>query len=118
MIYTGETANKDFSGIINIQDNTSYSSLPSLVYKEYSWYGTGSEFVVYNGTQKERYTLIVAGDVDGDSAVDVIDAAFVALVVNNLATLEDEYFLAADTNSDGDLTVEDYAQVVNLVLAG
>ena len=117
LIYTRETANKDFSGIINIQDNTSYSSLPSLVYKEYSWYGTGSEFVAYNGTQKERYTLIVAGDVDGDSAVDVIDAAFVALVVNNLATLEDEYFLAADTNSDGDLTVEDYAQVVNLVLA-
>lgn len=118
LIYTRETANKDFSGIINIQDNTSYSSLPSLVYKEYSWYGTGSEFVVYNGTQKERYTLIVAGDVDGDSIVDVLDATSVELVTNGHKQLTDIYFLAGDTNADEEITAEDYAQVVNLVLAG
>lgn len=118
LIYTKTTGCKDFFNIIGIQDNTSYSSLPSLVYKEHSWYGTGSEFVIYNMSKREHYTLIVEGDVDGDSAVDVIDASFVALVANNLATLEDEYFLAADTNADEEITVEDYAQVVNLVLAG
>ena len=118
LIYTKTTGCKDFFNIIEIQENTSYSSLPSLVYKEHSWYGTGSEFVIYNMSNREHYTLIVEGDVDGDSAVDVIDASVVALVANNLATLEDEYFLAADTNLDQEITVEDYAQVVNLVLAG
>lgn len=118
LIYTKTTGCKDFFNIIEIQENTSYSSLPSLVYKEYSWYGTGSEFVIYNMSKREHYTLIVEGDIDGDSAVDVIDASVVALVANNLATLEDEYFLAADTNADEEITVEDYAQVVNLVLAG
>ena len=117
LIYTKTTGCKDLFSIIGIQDNTNYSSLPSLVYKEYYWYGTGSEFVVYNGTQKERYTLIVEGDVDGDSAVDVLDAFQVSLVVNGHTELTDEHFLAADANSDGELTVEDYAQVVNLVLA-
>ncbi len=118
LIYTKMAASKDFSRILAIQENTSYSSLPSLVYKEYYWYGTGSEFVIYNGTKKERYTLIVEGDVDGDSAVDVLDAYQVSLVVNGHTELTDKYFLAADTNLDQEITVEDYAQVVNLVLAG
>lgn len=118
LIYTKTTVSKDFLNIIVIQENTNYSSLPSLVYKEHSWYGTGSEFVIYNGTKKERYTLIVEGDVDGDSAVDVLDAYQVSLVVNGHTELTDEYFLAADTNLDQEITVEDYAQVVNLVLAG
>ncbi len=117
LIYTQTTGCKNFFNIIEIQENTSYSSLPSLVYKEYYWYGTGSEFVIYNGTKKERYTLIVEGDVDGDSAVDVLDAYQVSLVVNGHTELTDKYFLAADTNLDQEITVEDYAQVVNLVLA-
>lgn len=116
LIYTKMTTSKDFSRILSIQENTSYSSLPSLVYKEYSWYGTGSEFVIFNGTKKERYTLIVEGDVDGDSAVDVLDAYQVSLVVNGHTELSDEYFLAADTNLDQEITVEDYSQVVNLAL--
>ena len=117
LIYTKTTGCKDFFNIIEIQENTSCFSLPSLVYKEYSWYGTGSEFGIYNMSKREHYTLIVEGDVDGDSAVDVIDASVVALVANNLAKLEDEYFLAADTNADEEITVEDYAQVLNMVLA-
>ena len=119
LIYTREKANKDFSGIIGVQENTSYACLPSLVYKDTKWYGTGAEFVVYNnGVQKESYTLIVEGDINGDSAVDVIDASIVALTANGLSTFEEDcYFLAADTNADEEITVEDYAQVVNLVLA-
>ena len=116
LIYTKTTANKDFFGIINIQDNTSYSSLPSLVYKEHSWYGTGSEFVVYDGTQKERYTLIVEGDINGDSAVDVIDVSATEQVVNGHKELSGNYFHAGDTNRDDELTIVDYQLVVNYAL--
>lgn len=117
LIYTRTTASKNFLNIVGVQENTSYSSLPSLVYKEHYWYGTGSEFVIYNGTKKERYTLIVEGDVDGDSAVDVLDAFQVSLVINGHTELTDEYFLAADLNLDQELTIEDFSQVVNLVLS-
>ena len=48
----------------------------------------------------------------------MIDAAYVELVTNGHKQLTDAYFLAADTNSDEEITVEDYSQVVNLVLAG
>lgn len=119
LIYTKTTACRDILNIVGVQENTSYFSLPSLVYKDTKWYGTGAEFVIYdNSERKETYTLIVEGDVDGDSSVDVIDASILALASNGLSTLENEYFLAADTNADEEITVEDYAQVVNLVLAG
>ena len=120
LIYTKTTACRDILNIVGVQENTNYSSLPSLVYKDTKWYGTGAEFVIYdNSERKETYTLIVEGDVDGDSAVDVIDASIVALTSNGLSTFDENcYFLAADTNADEEITAEDYAQVVNLVLAG
>ena len=68
-------------------------------------YGTGSKFVIYNGSQRGTHTIIVEGNVDGDSAVDVLDAYQVSLVINGHKQLTDAYFLAADTNSDEEITV-------------
>ncbi len=115
VIYTKTKACTNILNIISVQDVTDYSAFPSY---NNIWYGTGSEFVIYGDeTQEEKYLLIVEGDINGDSAVDVIDASMVALVSNDLSVLENEYFLAADTNLDQEITVEDYSQVVNLVLA-
>ncbi len=81
--------------------------------------GTGVVLsIMKNGTLHSQYTLIVSGDTNGDSAVDALDAYQVSLVVNGYTTLTDEYFLAGDINTDSEITVEDYAQVVNAVLAG
>ncbi len=119
LIYTTRFVQKDFSNIVGIQDTTTFHDVPSYAYLSHKYYGTGSLFFIYNsGAISEIYTLIVQGDINGDSAVDVLDAAYVALVTNGHQQLTDAYFLAADTNSDEELTVEDYVQVVNLVLAG
>ena len=110
---------KDFSNIVSLPESTTFHEVPSYAYKTYKAYGTGSMLMIYDGGAiSEVYTLIVRGDVDCDSAVDVIDAHIVSLAVNGHTDLTGNDFLAADTNSDGELTVEDYAQVVNLVLAG
>ncbi len=117
LIYTTQFAQKDFSNIVGIQDTTTFHDVPSYAYLSHKYYGTGSLFFIYNsGAISEIYTLIVQGDINGDSAVDVLDAYSVSLVANGHRTLTDEYFLAADTNLDQEITVEDYAQVVNLVL--
>ena len=80
--------------------------------------GTGVVLnIMKNGTLHSQYTLIVEGDINGDSAVDVLDASVVSLVANNHTTLTDAYFLAGDTNADEEITAEDYTQVINLVLA-
>ena len=120
LIYTKQFVCRDFLEIVYINENTTYFVTPSHSYKNNCWYGTGSQLQIQDADAptENTYTLIVEGDINGDSAVDVLDAAYVALVTNGHQQLTDTYFLAADTNSDEEITVEDYAQVVNLVLAG
>ncbi len=119
LIFSTLRVQNDMSQMVNIPESMNYYTIPSTVYKNYYWYGTGSSLLIYhNGGTREKFTLIVQGDVNGDSAVDVLDAAYVELVTSGHKELTDAYFLAADINMDEEITVEDYAQVVNLVLAG
>ena len=106
--------------IVHINENTNYLLTPSYEYQNNCWYGTGSQLQIQDNDSSSEiiYTLIVEGDINGDSAVDVLDAAYVELVTSGHKQLTDAYFLAADTNLDQEITVEDYSQVVNLVLAG
>lgn len=113
LIYTKIKACTNYSEIIGFKDTTSYYVIPSYVYRNNYWYGTGSEILLYTGNQRESYTLIVEGDINGDSAVDALDATAVQLASSGLGELTDVYSVAADTNCDGVIDVTDYAQVVN-----
>ena len=120
LIFTKQFVCRDFLEIVHINENTNYILTPSYEYQNNCWYGTGSQLQIQDAdaSTETTYTLIVQGDINGDSAVDVLDAAYVELVTNGHKQLTYAYFLAADTNSDEEITVEDYSQVVNLVLAG
>lgn len=118
LIYTTQFTQKDFSNIIGTQDTTTFHDVPSYAYLSHKFYGTGSLFMVYKGGAiSEIYTLIVQGDVNGDSAVDVLDAYSISLTVNGHADLSGNEFLAADINHDENLDVVDYQQAVNLALS-
>ena len=117
-VFTQNYAQTSIDNIIGIQDTTTYYYRPSYIYRKVQYYGTGSVFEVLNGNGAwETYTLIVEGDVNGDSVVDVLDIHTVSLVANGLTTLQNEYFIAGDTNLNEEITVEDYSTVVNLVLS-
>ena len=117
-VFTQNYAQTSIDNIIGIQDTTTYYYRPSYIYRKVQYYGTGSVFEVLNGNGAwETYTLIVEGDVNGDSVVDVLDIHTVSLVANGLATLKNEYFIAGDTNLNEEITVEDYSTVVNLALS-
>ena len=120
LIFTKQFVCRDFLEIVHINENTNYLLTPSYEYQNNCWYGTGSQLQIQDNDSSSEiiYTLIVEGDINGDSAVDVLDAAYVELVTNGHKQLTDAYFLAADINMDEEITVEDYSQVVNLVLAG
>ncbi|MGN1316790.1 MAG: S8 family serine peptidase [Acutalibacteraceae bacterium] len=117
-VFTQNYAQTSIDNIIGIQDATTYYYRPSYIYRKVQYYGTGSTFEVLNDNGAwETYTLIVEGDVNGDSVVDVLDATTVGLAANGLTALENEYFIAADTNLNETITVEDYSTVVNLALS-
>ena len=86
--------------------------------------GTGSTVTFYTlqGTVKipvATVKLVVDGDLNGDGAVDVLDASYAALVASKKANLEGCYLLAGDlVGADRELTAEDdYGQIINKVVA-
>lgn len=118
LIFSTLCAQSDMSQMVNIPESMNYYTVPSTVYKNYYWYGTGSSLLIYhNGGTCEKFTLIVQGDVNGDSAVDVLDCFAVSLDSNNQKNLEGHYKTAADIDRNDEIDVVDYQQVVNLALS-
>ena len=119
LIYTKRFVCRDFLEIVHINENTNYILTPSYEYQNNCWYGTGSQLQIQDAdtTIETTYTLIVEGDINGDSAVDVLDAYTVSLVVNSQDNLSGEYFLAGDVNLDDIIDITDYQSVVNTALA-
>ncbi len=61
--------------------------------------------------------IVVEGDLNGDGVLDVLDANIAQLTATEHAELDRCYFLAANLNADTGITANDYAAVVNKVLA-
>ncbi len=82
-------------------------------------FGTGAVFQYYDGFENDgySYTIVVEGDTNGDSVCDALDAAQVALVSNGHKTFDGAYGLAADTNLDEIIDIDDYQAIVNKVVA-
>ena len=75
--------------------------------------GTGALMQMKNsgGQLLSEYTVLIFGDVNGDSAIDAFDAALLQLQLGNAAELTGAYAKAGDLNGDGALSAADYAQV-------
>lgn len=85
-------------------------------YTEY--FGTGSTVLVLKNDEiVYEYTVVINGDTNGDSVVDALDAAQVALVSNGQKTIDGAYKMAADNNHDDEISIEDYQAIVNKVVA-
>ena len=117
LIFTKHTCKNNVLDILNVTDVASYYSAPSYVYRGTNYFGTGSLFYIYeNGVVAESYTIIVEGDINGDSVIDVLDVSAVEQATNSHRELTGNYHLAGDSNRDGVVDVVDYQSVVNFAL--
>ena len=81
---------------------------------EVSYYGTGNIIQVKeNGTIIEEYTLVVDGDLNGDSVCDVLDAFFAGRVVNEHATATTAQVYAANGEISDEIDIITYQRLVN-----
>ena len=76
--------------------------------------GTGSKIVLKDeaGTPY-TFTVVIFGDLTGDSAIDVIDAAQSQRFHTGKVTPTELEVLAGDADKDGEISVDDYASQVN-----
>ena len=80
--------------------------------------GSGAVFdVISSSGDICTFTCVVMNDVNGDGVCDVLDCAQVECASNGNADLSGAYAMAADSNSDDVVDINDYQSVVNKALA-
>ena len=60
------------------------------------------------GTERDRQTIIVNGDANGDGGITISDYTLARLDILGLKALEGNYRTAADLSGDGSITISDY----------
>lgn len=111
VLRTNKTALKDINSLISANAGYTISGSAS---KE-GFFGTGSKVSVLDGNNslQKVYSLVVNGDVNGDSVCDVLDCMTNELVLSGDTTLSNEYLVAGDFNQNGAIDDVDFQSVVN-----
>lgn len=118
IIYVSTDALTSIDDILYVPADSMVFAEASLISGAKEFLGTGSTVTVFDGNDiSSEYTLIVEGDTNGDSVCDALDAAQVALVMNGHDTMGSLSKLAADSNSDDEINIDDYQAIVNKVVA-
>jgi hypothetical protein len=118
LIYVTKNSVTNLEDIISVPTNSMAFAEASHIAGNYEVLGTGSIVTVFEGSDiSSEYTIIVLGDTNGDSVCDALDAAQVANASNGLKALDGAYAIAADSNLDDVIDIEDYQAVVNKVVA-
>lgn len=116
IIFTQQSEKTDIKDIVNYGSEYTVMAIPSLICDGTNYYGTGSVIYFFrDGTLAYSYTLIVYGDLNGDSIVDTLDAVTAERAANSKQTLDDNTLLAADFGNDGTVDAADYQQILNLL---
>jgi len=92
---------------------TGYTAVLTPSASAAGFFGTGAKVVLSENTVGTiaTYTLIIHGDVNGDSAIDGFDAFSVDKAANSVAALSGSYLTAGDTNNDGSISTTDYIAI-------
>ena len=116
MLLLDISACTDISDAIIEMDGYIITAIPN---SSYGFIGTGSKLKVSttSGTQVAEYTLVVRGDINGDSVCDVLDCMLVELARNNQTTLVGACYVAANLAEDDRIDTDDFSAVVNRVFA-
>ena len=114
IIRTSVECADEITDVLGVSENAVIDVDVSCTHGVTELYGTGTVITVYDGeTYIGDFTLIVEGDTNGDSVCDGLDAAQVALASNGHETLDGAYAMAADSNYDDIVDINDYQQIVN-----
>ena len=117
LIKTSVREADDIIKILGVSESAVSILTASHVVGNHKLYGTGTIITVYDsGDCIGDYTLIVEGDLNGDSVCDVLDCAQANLIANGHQTIEGAYAMAADSNEDNAIDASDYQDIINRAL--
>lgn len=107
----------DITDLINVSGATSIYTTPSYDVTSRKLFGTGTLISVYNGTDYVYdLTVIVTGDLNGDSVCDVLDVTQTEKCANGNSTPTQKEIYAANGEIADTIDIETYQSVVNTAL--
>lgn len=118
IIRTTVQNSSEITEILGVSENAVAIPTASYIYGDIELLGTGTVVTVFDGNNYiGDFTLIVSGDINGDSVCDVLDCAQVEKASSGNTELSGAYAMAADSDADDVVDMNDYQAVVNRALA-
>lgn len=117
VIFTDVTTCNRINTLLSTSGSTTISAKPSCTTNALNLYGTGSSVAIYNGSEYiYDMTIIVNGDLNGDSVCDVLDASQAEKYSNNKETPTTQEIYAANGSVTDTIDAQSYQWVVNKAL--
>lgn len=113
LVHVNSFATESLSEILNVLKPESVK----LTKKKPGFIGTGSNIAITKEKRIVNYTVVVNGDVDGDSVCDSLDIALVEMALNGNIDVTNESLYAATGNIADELNVNAFQRVVNIALS-
>ncbi|NLA76680.1 MAG: hypothetical protein GX851_02420, partial [Clostridiales bacterium] len=105
---------RDMGTLVSVKQGSDMRCIASHGSGMNAHYGTGSGIVIFkDNVRKYDFTLVVMGDLNGDSVCDGIDLAHAELVMNMHGMLSGVYKAAADFDTDGKIDINDFSAIEN-----
>ena len=118
VIFTTAYACEDLSEMFVEESSVMSIGIGSLILGSTEIYGTGSEISLFKGNEYlGDFKVVVNGDLTGDGVCNVLDAFEAERASNGHLELEGAFAMAADSNSDDTIDINDYQAIVNKALA-
>ncbi len=118
LIFTDVKYSSDITEILGLSESATVVPTASSVYGNQELYGTGTIITVFDGNDYiGDFTLIVEGDLNGDSVVDVLDCAVAQLYSAGFYEPAENEVLAANGCISDEIDVNSYQNVVNTCLS-
>ena len=114
IIFSEVWCEKEISNIVDISD---INSINAQANSSDGFIGTGSTLVINKGDSTAHYSIIILGDLNGDSVCDALDAAVAYFYSAGLKEPTENEILAANGCAADEIDVNDYQSIVNWALS-
>ncbi|MBE6814577.1 MAG: hypothetical protein E7522_03905 [Ruminococcaceae bacterium] len=117
IIFSENDACQSVEEICKTAEDITYNVEPSSSFGEYSYLGTGTVVTLYKNEEKiAEYTIVIDGDLDGDSVCDALDISLAELSMNKNRTPSEIECYAANGMAIAEINIDSFQYVVNTAL--
>lgn len=117
IIFSRNDACQSVEEICKTAEDITYNVEPSSSFGEYNFLGTGTVVTLYKNEEKiAEYTIVIDGDLDGDSVCDALDIALTEMSMNKNRTPSEIECYAANGMAIDEINIDSFQYVVNTAL--